>query len=79
MHRWIEEDNKSVPILGIRWLLKECRRAGKAASSLVIYVEDEIDISQGVRMGRRIFRTTHYEWGRWGFPVVRPIGSISVI
>ena len=64
MRRWIEEDNKSVPILGIHWLLKQCRRAGKVASSLVIYLGDEIDINQGVRMERRIFRTTHYGWGR---------------
>ena len=43
MRKWIEEDNKSMNILGIRWLLKEDRR-GKAASSLVIYLKDMIEV-----------------------------------
>ena len=63
MRRWIKEDNKNITILGIRWLWKECRRAGKAASLLVIYLQGEININQGIRMGRRIFRTTCYDWG----------------
>ncbi|KAF8447008.1 hypothetical protein BGX38DRAFT_1270643 [Terfezia claveryi] len=60
MRRWIEEDNKStgVQILGIRWLMQEHRRAGKMASSLVIYMKERINIDQGLRMGRRFFRTT---------------------
>jgi len=36
MRRWVEEDNKGVRIMGIRWLLKEDRR-GQVVSSLVIY------------------------------------------
>lgn len=60
MRRWMEEDNKNVAILGIRWLLQEDRRAGKSASSLVNYLKHGTDISQGVHMGRRIFRTTRY-------------------
>ena len=67
MRTWIEEDNET-PILGIRWLLKEPRRAGKAASSLVIYLRDGInncvDNNLGLRMGRKIFRTTPYNWQR---------------
>ncbi|KAF8451693.1 hypothetical protein BGX38DRAFT_1329566 [Terfezia claveryi] len=66
MRRWIEEDNKStgVQILGIRWLTQEHRRAGKMASSLVIYMKERINIDQGLRMGRRFFRTTVYDWSR---------------
>ena len=65
IRQWIEEDNKgNVLIMGIRWLLKECRRGEKLASSLVIHSKDEIDINQGLRMGRKVFRTTRYEWER---------------
>ena len=62
--RWVEEDNKDIAVLGIRWLLQEPRRAGKAASSLVIYLGKPINISKGVRMERRTFRTTQYDWER---------------
>ena len=55
---------EGVTILGIRWLLQETRRTGKAASSLVIYLKEGININKGVRMGRRIFRTTQYDWER---------------
>ena len=64
MRRWIEEDNKGITVLGIRWLLQEPRRAGKAASSLVIYMKEGININKGFRMGRRIFRTSQYDWER---------------
>ena len=64
MRQWIIEDNKNIAILGIHWLLQEGRRVGKQASSLVIYLEHGIDITRGVRMGRRIFRTTRYDWER---------------
>lgn len=60
MRRWIEEDNKGMNILGIRWLLKEVQQ-GKAASSLVIYLKDAIHVG-ALRMGRRLFRTTCYDW-----------------
>ena len=61
MRQCIEDDNKgSIRILAIRWLLTEQRRAGKLASSLAIYLEDNIDINKGVRMGRRVHRTTQY-------------------
>jgi len=62
MRRWIEEDNKGVKILGIRWLLKEDRRE-QVASSLVIYLKDPVE-STRLRMGRRLFRTTVYDWDR---------------
>ncbi|RPB23565.1 hypothetical protein L211DRAFT_838417, partial [Terfezia boudieri ATCC MYA-4762] len=58
MRRWIEEDNNNAQIKGIRWLLLKGRRVGKAASSLVIYLAEEIDIKNGLRMGKRLFRTT---------------------
>ena len=64
MRRWIQEDNKGVTILGIRWLLHETRRMGKAASSLVIYLKEGININKGVRIGRRIHGTTQYDWDR---------------
>jgi len=59
MRRWIEEDNKGVRIVRIRWLLKEGRR-GQGASSLVIYMRDPVEVT-GLRMGRRLFRTTSYD------------------
>ncbi|RPB24376.1 hypothetical protein L211DRAFT_837774, partial [Terfezia boudieri ATCC MYA-4762] len=62
MRRWIEEDNKNAQIKGIRWLLLEGRRVGKAVSSLLIYLAEEIDIKNGLRMGKRLFRTTTYNW-----------------
>ncbi|RPB18908.1 hypothetical protein L211DRAFT_899508 [Terfezia boudieri ATCC MYA-4762] len=49
MRRWIEEDNKTAQIQGIRWLL---RRIGKLASPLVIYMTETIDLTHGLRMGR---------------------------
>ena len=62
MRRWIEEGNQGdAQILGIRWLLQEHRRARKLASSLVIYLKESVVIKQGLRMGRRIFRTTQYD------------------
>lgn len=57
MRRWLEEDNKGTQILGICWLLQEPRRAGKAASSLVVYLKDTIDTNRELRMGRKILRT----------------------
>ncbi|RPB19142.1 hypothetical protein L211DRAFT_842976, partial [Terfezia boudieri ATCC MYA-4762] len=62
MRRWIEEDNKNAQIKSIWWLLLEGRRIGKAESSLVIYLVEEIDIKNGLRMGKRLFRTTTYNW-----------------
>ena len=64
MRCWIEEDNKNITVLGIRWLLQEPRRTGKVASSLVIYMGETININKGVRMGRGVFRTTQYDWER---------------
>ncbi|RPB28785.1 hypothetical protein L211DRAFT_237314 [Terfezia boudieri ATCC MYA-4762] len=64
MRRWIEEDNEGARIIGIRWLLQEGRRVGKLASSLVIYLAEGIDTTCGFRMGRRVFRTSEYEWDR---------------
>ena len=49
-------------ITGIRWLLKE-HGPEKAASSLVIYMRSTEEVRK-LRMGRRLFRTTRYDWGR---------------
>jgi len=62
MRRWLEEDNEAVEITGIRWLLKE-HAPEKAASSLVIYMRSAEEVGS-LRMGRRLFRTTRYEWNR---------------
>jgi len=50
-------------MVGARWLLAESGRPGKTAASLVIYMNwaGELD---GLRMGRRMFRTTTYDWHR---------------
>ncbi|KAF8455010.1 hypothetical protein BGX38DRAFT_1267618 [Terfezia claveryi] len=60
MARWLEEDNKGVKVAGVRWLLQEGRRLGKAASSLVIYLTTPVSPGK-LRMGRKCFRTTSYE------------------
>jgi len=49
-------------IVGIRWLLREDRR-GQKASSLVVYMRDPVEI-RDLRMGRKLFRTTMYDWDR---------------
>jgi len=59
---WIEEDNKGVRALGIGWLLREDWR-GQVASSLVIYMKNLMEVTK-LRMGRRLFRTTGYDWDR---------------
>jgi len=65
IRRWIKGDNQGkVRILGIRWLLQEPMRIGKLASLLVIYLGEKVNISQGIRIGRKIFRTREYDWGR---------------
>ena len=48
--------------MGIRWLTKE-HKPGKLASSLVIYIKSRVGIG-GLRMGRKLFRTTRYDWDR---------------
>ena len=50
--------------MGIRWLVGETRRTAKFASFLVIYMKNQIDLNKGLRIGRRIFRTTEYDWDR---------------
>ena len=62
MRRWIDEDNKGIDIMGIRWLLSG-NRSGKTASSLVIYMKSASDMDK-LRMGRRLFHTTQYDWYR---------------
>ena len=37
---------------------------GELASSLVAYLKDKLNIKRGIRMKRKIFRTTQYDWGR---------------
>ena len=66
MRRWIQEDNPTgaPKIIGIHWLLQDHRRVGKLASSLVIYLNESVIVSKGLRMGRKIFRTTNYDWDR---------------
>ena len=65
MRRWIAEGNQGgAQILGIRWLVQEHKRGGKLASSLVIYLKDSVVVNRGLRMGRKIFRTTEYDWDR---------------
>ena len=36
---------------------------GQGTSSLVIYMKDLVEVTK-LRMGRRLFRTTAYEWNR---------------
>ena len=64
MRCWIEEDNKGIVVLGIRWLLQEPWRTGKATSSLAVYSKEAINTNKGIRMGRKVFCTTWYDWER---------------
>ena len=60
LRRWIEEGLPQ--IFGTRWLVQEHRWVGKLASSLVIYMKEGIDLNSGLQIGRRISRTTAYDW-----------------
>jgi len=65
IRRWIEEDNhRGVEVQGIRWLTQEHRRIGKLAYSLVIHLKEKIDLNHRLRIGRRHFRITEYDWNR---------------
>jgi len=44
--------------------VEEPRRVGKLASSLVIYMKEKLDLSHGLHIGRKLFRTTEYDWDR---------------
>jgi len=50
-----EERNGRVQILGIRWLLKQQKRVGRLASTLVICMREKVGISEGLRIERTIF------------------------
>jgi len=63
VRRWLEEDNQHLHIAGTRCLLAENRRAGKTHSSMVLYLEDPT-IKDSLRLGRKILRTTTYDWER---------------
>jgi len=60
MWHWLEKDNRRVKIAGARWLLKD--RAGKLASSLVVYLRKPLQEGK-LRMGSRFFRATACIWG----------------
>lgn len=59
MRWWIQEDNKRVGIMGIRWLPKE-HGPKTVSSSLVIYLKSTEEIRK-LRMGKKLFRTTEYD------------------
>ena len=63
LRRWIKEDNKDLVITGACWLLTEDRRPGKTHSSLVLYLADSPETPR-LRMGRKSFHTTAYDWDR---------------
>jgi len=53
MWGWLQEDNERVNITGVRWLvMDEAMNSCKAVTLL--------------RMGRRVYRTTRYDWNRRG-------------
>lgn len=59
----MQEDNTSIEVMGVRWILAEDRRGGKVASSLGIYTNSTNEIV-AVRMGGKQFRTERYHWNR---------------
>ena len=54
VRRWIEEGNRIVEVMGIRWPMKE-HRLGNVASHLVIYMKSIEEIGK-LRMGRKFPR-----------------------
>ena len=62
MRQWIEEDNKEVEVMGIRWLTRG-HSPGKRASALVIYLQSAVEIGR-LTMGRKSYYTEKYDWDR---------------
>ncbi|KAF8417559.1 hypothetical protein EV426DRAFT_699638 [Tirmania nivea] len=62
MRRWVEEGNEGVEVMGVRWLLKQ-HEPEKVASSLVVYTRSAEEVGR-LRMRRKFFRTTRYDWNR---------------
>ena len=62
MRKWIEEDNKGGRNYGNPIVDTRTSR-GKVASSEVIYMKSAMEVAK-LRMGRKLFHTTKYEWGR---------------
>jgi len=63
LQRWLQEGNKDLAITGARWLLSDDRRLGEIYSSLNLYLADSTETPR-LRMGKRSFRTTTYDWDR---------------
>ena len=63
LRRWLEEGNDGIEIMGARWLLPREKRLGKTLSSLVVYTRSTENVV-GLRMGKRLFSTTVYDWDR---------------
>ena len=53
-------------VIGVRWLLKDSRRWGKAASSLVVFTKRAVPtaVEMYVRMRGRQHTVVEYEWDR---------------
>jgi len=58
-------DNERVNITGVRWLVMDEARRGKTRSSLVVHLNSRKAVTL-LRMGRRVYRTTRYDWNRRG-------------
>ena len=65
MWGWLQEDNESVKITGVRWLVIDEARKGKTRPSLVVHLNSCKTVTL-LRMGRRVYRTTRYDWNRKG-------------
>ena len=53
-------------VIGVRWLLQWSRQVGKTASSLVVFLRQDVPAGENmyVRMRGRRYSVEEYEWGR---------------
>ena len=53
-------------VIGVRWLLQQHRRRGKAFSSLVVFLKRAVGTAKSmyVKMRGRKHMVEEYEWGR---------------
>ena len=63
LRKWLEEGNEGIEIMGARWLVPREKRLGKASSSLIVFTRSTENVV-GLRLGRKWFPTTAYDWDR---------------
>ena len=64
--RWKEHLGGGGGVIGVRWLLQQHRRRGKAFSSLVVFLKRVVGTAESmfVKMRGRKHMVEEYQWGR---------------